>query len=141
MRSGTPQPRGAGGPEGRHLRRESYPCVGPYSSRLLPQVSAARAKRLIPSLAQAVAAVRDLGGRVLEMGAGVEAATGVAQEACSVLARNVATLISDTHRPVTNGRADRSNDLRRVSHGATRLGRQTNHSAGDDHVSGPGVGL
>jgi hypothetical protein len=67
-----------------------------------------------PSLAQALSALRDLGPRrVLTFG----------------------KLLVDTHRPVTNGTPYRVNDSRRVSHGAMRLGHQTNHSDVDDHVS------
>src|SRR5262245_13106099 len=38
-------------------------CNGPYSSRLLPQVSAAKDERPLAGLARALAAVRDLGAR------------------------------------------------------------------------------
>ena len=106
------------------------PAFAPYSSPLLPQVSAARAKRLFASLAQALAAVRDLGARVLE-----RAREWLAVAGSSPWTSTSGTLHGNTHRPVTNVCAHRHNDLQRVSHGATRFGRQTNHSDGDDHVS------
>jgi hypothetical protein len=52
---------------------------------------------------------------------------------CAVSASDM--LLLGTHRPVTNRRPDRTTISGRVSHGATRFGRQTNHSDVDDHVS------
>ena len=60
---------------------------------------------------------------------------GAVREAHSTGAGARDTLFVNTHRPVTNGRSNRRHDFRRVSHGATRFGRQTNHSDVDDHVS------
>jgi hypothetical protein len=109
--------------------------AGPYSSPFALQVSAAKAKRLLASPAQALAAVRDLGARAFEMFARVKTETGMITGAWFALPRQTHRLVANTHRPVTNSRSNRDNDFRRVSHGATRFGHQTNHSDGDGHVS------
>jgi len=118
------------------LRAEVHPT---YSSVLASQVSAARAKRLFSSLAQALAAARDLARGQSQFGAGQAVVAGPVKEPSVWWSGPRDRLSANTHRPVTNDPPDRRNDFRGVSRGATRFGRLTNHSDVDDHVSTIGL--
>jgi hypothetical protein len=69
---------------------------GPYSSLLSFQVSAAKAKRPLPSLAQALAACGDLDARFFRFTAAIELVCGSARDAQSP--HSGSTLTANTHR-------------------------------------------